>query len=141
MAWAIDRLGRSLIDLLGTISHLEAAGVDLYLEQQAIDTTTPMGKLLFQITGAFAEFERSMIRQRIAAGLKTVKTAIAARGSFTARSSGVVRKRLGRPNGDPKKVQAARRELAKGTGVLRTAKLVSLGTGTVQRLKQASVGS
>ena len=70
MAWAIDRLGRSLIDLLDTIQHLEACGVDLYLDQQAIDTTTPMGKLVFQVTGAFAEFERSMIRQRIKAGLK-----------------------------------------------------------------------
>jgi DNA invertase Pin-like site-specific DNA recombinase len=70
MAWAIDRLGRSLIDLLGTIQHLEAVGVDLYLDQQSIDTTTPMGKLVFQITGAFAEFERSMIQQRIRAGLK-----------------------------------------------------------------------
>src|SRR5215831_16625341 len=70
MAWAIDRVGRSLIDLLGTIQHLEACGVDLYLDQQNIDTTTPMGKLIFQITGAFAEFERSMIRQRINAGLK-----------------------------------------------------------------------
>src|SRR5258708_16010862 len=69
MAWAIDRLGRSLIDLLGTIQHLEAVGVDLYLDQQAIDTTTPMGKLVFQITGAFAEFERSMIQQRIRAGI------------------------------------------------------------------------
>ena len=54
MAWAIDRLGRSLIDLLGTIEHLEFAGVDLYLDQQNIDTTTPMGKLLFQITGALS---------------------------------------------------------------------------------------
>ena len=53
MAWAIDRLGRSLIDVLGTISHLEVAGVDLYLEQQAIDTTTPMDELLLQITGVF----------------------------------------------------------------------------------------
>src|ERR1700739_2455878 len=70
MAWAIDRLGRLLIDLLGTIQHLEAVGVDLYLDQQAIDTTTPMGKLVFQVTGAFAEFERSMIRQRVKAGLK-----------------------------------------------------------------------
>src|SRR5271169_6725399 len=59
MAWArLARLGRSLIDLLGTIQHLEAVGVDLYLDQQAIDTTTPMGKLVFQVTGAFAEFER-----------------------------------------------------------------------------------
>src|SRR4029434_815335 len=67
MAWAIDRLGRSLSDLLDTIQHLEACGVDLYLDQQAIDTTTPMGKLVF---GAFAEFERTMIRQRVKAGLK-----------------------------------------------------------------------
>jgi len=44
MAWAIDRLGRSLIDLLGTIQHLEAVGVDLYLDQQSIDTTTPGGQ-------------------------------------------------------------------------------------------------
>ena len=51
MAWAIDRLGRSLIDLLGTIQALEACGVDLYLDQQALDTTTPAGKLMFQITG------------------------------------------------------------------------------------------
>jgi hypothetical protein len=64
MAWAIDRLGRSLIDLLGTIQALEACGVDLYLDQQSIDTTTPAGRLMFQVTGAFAEFERSMIRQR-----------------------------------------------------------------------------
>ena len=70
MAWAIDRLGRSLIDLLATIQALEACGVDLYLDQQSIDTTTPAGRLMFQITGAFAEFERSMIRQRVRAGLK-----------------------------------------------------------------------
>jgi DNA invertase Pin-like site-specific DNA recombinase len=51
MAWAIDRLGRSLIDLLGTIQTLEACGVDLYLDQQSIDTTTPAGKLMFQVCG------------------------------------------------------------------------------------------
>jgi hypothetical protein len=62
-------LGRSLIDLLGTIQALEACGVDLYLDQQSIDTTTPAGRLMFQITGAFAEFERRMIRQRVRAGL------------------------------------------------------------------------
>ena len=70
MAWSIDRVGRSLIDLLGTIGHLEACKVDLYLDQQAIDTTTPSGKLMFQVVGAFAEFERSMIRERVNAGLK-----------------------------------------------------------------------
>jgi DNA invertase Pin-like site-specific DNA recombinase len=75
MAWAIDRLGRSLIDLLGTIQTLEACGADLYLDQQSIDTTTPTGRLMFQITGAFAEFERSMIRQRVRAGLNRAKEA------------------------------------------------------------------
>ena len=58
MAWAIDRLGRSLIDLLGTIKLLEKARVDLYLREQRIDTTTDEGRLLFSICGALAEFER-----------------------------------------------------------------------------------
>src|SRR5215472_12925566 len=82
MAWAIDRLGRSLVDLLGTIQGLEACGVDLYLDQQAIDTTTPAGKLMFQITGAFAEFERSIIRTRVNAGLKRAKDQIKQKGHF-----------------------------------------------------------
>jgi DNA invertase Pin-like site-specific DNA recombinase len=69
MAWAIDRLGRSAIDLLGTIQTLEACGVDLYLDQQSIDTATPAGRLMFQVSGAFAEFERSTIRQRVHGGL------------------------------------------------------------------------
>src|SRR5258707_8658974 len=86
LVWAIDRLGRSLIDLLGTIQHLEAVGVDLYIDQQSIDTTTPMGKLMFQVCGAFAEFERSMIQQRIHAGLRRAK----AQGKV-----------LGRPMGHP----------------------------------------
>jgi DNA invertase Pin-like site-specific DNA recombinase len=73
LCWAIDRLGRSLIDLLGTIQHLEAVGVDLYIDQQSIDTTTPMGKLMLQVCGAFAEFERSMIKTRIHAGLKRAR--------------------------------------------------------------------
>jgi DNA invertase Pin-like site-specific DNA recombinase len=73
MAWV---LGRSLIDLLRTIQDLEAVGVDLYLHQQHLDTTTPTGKLLFHVTGAFSEFERSMIRQRVNAGLSAIKARI-----------------------------------------------------------------
>ena len=65
MAWAIDQLGSSLIDLLITIQHLKTTGVALYLDEQNLDTTTPMGKSLFQVTDAFAEFERVMIRRRI----------------------------------------------------------------------------
>jgi len=119
MAWAIDRLGRSLSDLLDTIRHLEACGVDLYLNQQAIDTTTPMGKLVFQVTGAFAEFERTMIRQRIKAGLKR------------AVAQGV---KLGRPKIDSATERKVRNQLAKGVGILKVARLLGIGTGTVQRI-------
>jgi len=135
MAWAIDRLGRSLIDLLGTIEHLQEVGVDLYLDQQHIDTTTPTGKLLFQITGAFAEFERSMIRQRIRAGLSVIKDKLARDGKFTSKA-GKVRRNLGRPGAEPEKVERARRELAKGTGIIKVAREVGLGVGTVHRLKR-----
>jgi DNA invertase Pin-like site-specific DNA recombinase len=120
LCWAIDRLGRSLIDLLGTIQHLEACKVDLYLDQQNIDTTTPMGRLVFQVTGAFAEFERSMIRQRVRAGLKRA----VARGS-----------KLGRPKVSADLERQARELLAQGHGILKVGKLLNLGSGTVQRIR------
>ena len=122
MAWAIDRLGRSLIDLLGTIQTLEACGVDLYLDQQAIDTTTPAGKLIFQITGAFAEFERSMIRQRVRAGLKRAVE----KGSV-----------LGRPKIAPELEKRIQARLRAGKGILATAKELGVGTGTVHRIARA----
>jgi DNA invertase Pin-like site-specific DNA recombinase len=134
MAWAIDRLGRSLVDPLGTIQGLEACGVDLYLDQQAIDTTTLAGKLMFQITGAFAEFERSMIRTRVNAGLKRAKDEIKRKGHFVTKH-GEVKKRLGRPSADPEKLRKARAELAKGIGINKVAKMVGLGVGTVAKVK------
>jgi DNA invertase Pin-like site-specific DNA recombinase len=121
MAWSIDRLGRSLIDLLDTIRHLEACKVDLYLDQQAIDTTVPAGKLMFQVCGAFAEFERSIIRSRVVAGLDR------------ARSNGV---RLGRPASDPARLAEARELLGQGWGVQRAARQCHLGTMTVAALKR-----
>ncbi len=121
MAWAIDRLGRSLIDLLGTIQTLEACGVDLYLDQQAIDTTTPAGRLMFQITGAFAEFERSMIRQRVNAGLKRAVDA---------------GKQLGRPRIDPALEKRIQSQLLAGKGMLKVAAECGVGSGTVQRIKR-----
>jgi DNA invertase Pin-like site-specific DNA recombinase len=126
MVWAIDRIGRSLIDLLGTIQHLEACGVDLYLDQQAIDTTTPAGKLMFQVTGAFAEFERSLMRQRIHAGLERA----VANG-----------KTLGRPLNNPEAVDKARQGLAKGLGINKVARQVGLSNSTVARLKAVMVAS
>ena len=69
MAWSVDRLGRSLQDLIGFLSELNAVRVDLFLLQQGVDTTTPAGKAMFQMLGVFAEFERAMIQDRVKAGL------------------------------------------------------------------------
>jgi hypothetical protein len=115
-------------------AHQLPCGGDLYLDQQAIDTTTPAGKLMFQITGAFAEFERSMIRTRVNAGLKRAKDQIKQKGHFVTKH-GEVKKRLGRPNADPDKLRKARAELAKAIGINRVAKTVGLGVGTVAKLK------
>ena len=72
-AWSVDRLGRSLQDLVAFLGELHAVGCDLYLHQQGIDTTTPVGKAMFQMCGVFAEFERSMIQERVKAGLVRAK--------------------------------------------------------------------
>jgi DNA invertase Pin-like site-specific DNA recombinase len=119
MAWAIDRLGRSLVDLLHTIQELEAAGVDLYLDQQAIDTTTPAGRLMFQVTGAFAEFERSMIRQRVNAGLKRAVEA---------------GKPLGRPRISAAVEKRIQTQLRAGKGMIKVAREVGVGTGVAQEM-------
>jgi DNA invertase Pin-like site-specific DNA recombinase len=73
MSWSVDRLGRSLQHLVDFLNELHAVGCDLYLHQQAIDTTTPSGKMMFQMCGVFAEFERSIIQQRVKAGLERAK--------------------------------------------------------------------
>ena len=82
LSWSVDRLGRSLQHLVEFLNELHGVGCDLFLHQQAIDTTTPSGKAMFGMCGIFAEFERSIIQQRVKAGLER------------ARANGV---RLGRP--------------------------------------------
>jgi DNA invertase Pin-like site-specific DNA recombinase len=72
-AWAVDRLGRSLIDLQGFLSELQAKKIDLYLHQQGLDTSTPDGRAMLQMLSVFTEFERSMIRERVKAGMARVK--------------------------------------------------------------------
>jgi DNA invertase Pin-like site-specific DNA recombinase len=118
-SWSVDRLGRSLQDLVGMMADVHAAGVDLYLHQQAVDTTTPSGKALFQMCGVFSEFERSMIQERVNAGLARAK----AQG-----------KTLGRPKvADSVEVQV-RKLKAEGLGMLKIAKTLSIGTSAVQRI-------
>ena len=69
MSWSVDRLGRSLTDLLRTLETIQSAGCELYLHQQGIDTSTAAGRMLFSLIGVFAEFERTMIGARVRAGL------------------------------------------------------------------------
>lgn len=123
MAWSVDRLGRSLQDLVGFLSELHAAGVDLFLHQQGIDTTTPAGKAMFQMMGVFAEFERAMIRDRVNSGLARAK----AQG-----------KALGRPKIDTATEAAIAEALkAGGVGIRKLAERHGVGTGTVQRIARA----
>ena len=74
MAWDVSRLSRSLVDLVTTLDELHACGIDLYLHQQAIDTTTPAGKAMFQMCGVFAEFERGILSERVKAGLNRARS-------------------------------------------------------------------
>ncbi len=121
-AWSVDRLGRSLIDLLDFLRELHAKGVDLFLHQQGLDTSTPAGKAMFQMLGVFAEFERAMIHARIMAGLARAK------------SQGVQLGRRRIEDTDADKAAAIVAARAKGTGIRRIARDLGVGVGTVLRL-------
>jgi DNA invertase Pin-like site-specific DNA recombinase len=98
-AWSVDRLGRSLQDLVGFLAELQASRVDLYLHQQGLDTTCPSGRALFGMLGVFAEFERAMIVERTKAGMARAKAA----GARIGRPA-IPRQRCGRrsPAGSPR---------------------------------------
>ena len=123
-AWSVDRLGRSLQDLVGFLGELSSIGCDLYLEKQAVDTTTPGGRALFQMLGVFAEFERAIIQERIHAGL--------ARARDKGTKSG---KPIGRARIDAGREAAIRTALETGQGILKTARQYGTGTSVVQRIK------
>ncbi len=120
LAWSVDRLGRSLQDLLSFLAELHAKGVDLYLHQQGLDTSTPAGKALFQMMGVFAEFERAIIRERVRSGLER------------ARAQGKVLGR--RRNDDPKRLASVRRLRKKGIGIGKIARTLGIGASYVQRI-------
>lgn len=121
MAWSVDRLGRSLQDLVGMLTEIHAAGIDLYLHQQAIDTTTPAGRAMFQMMGVFAEFERAMIRDRVKAGMARAKAGGA---------------KFGRPKIDEQLRLQIRDSLSAGLGIGKVARTYGVGTLTVQRIKK-----
>ena len=123
MAWSVDRLGRSLQDLVAFLSEIHALRIDLYLHQQGLDTTTPAGKAMFQMMGVFAEFERAMIQERVRAGLAR------------ARSEG---KRLGRPPIAPALEKRIREALATPgrPGIRVIAERFGVNPSTVQRISR-----
>ena len=126
MAWSVDRLGRSLEDLLSFLKELHAVHVDLFLHQQGLDTTTPGGRAMFQMMGVFAEFERAMIVERVNAGLERAK----AQG-----------KTLGRPKIAAEKESEIAEALKTGMGVKKTARTLGVGVSTVQRVKKSILES
>jgi DNA invertase Pin-like site-specific DNA recombinase len=122
MAWSVDRLGRSLKDLVTFLSELHALRIDLFLHQQGLDTRTPAGKAMFQMMGVFAEFERAIMQERVRAGLAR------------ARSEG---KQLGRPRIAPELEARIRKALATPgrPGVRVIAKRFGVNPGMVQRIR------
>jgi DNA invertase Pin-like site-specific DNA recombinase len=123
MAWSVDRLGRSLQDLVAFLSEIHTLRIDLYLHQQGLDTSTPAGKAMFQMMGVFAEFERAIIQERIRAGLR--------------RAVGEG-KQLGRPRITPELEERIRKALATPgrPGVRVIAKRFNVNPGTVQRISR-----
>ena len=125
MAWSVDRLGRSLQDLVTFLSEIHALNIDLFLQQQGLDTRTPAGKAMFGMMGVFAEFERSMISERVRAGLARAKDA----GT-----------QLGRPRIAPELEQRIREALAGGLSVRKTAAKFNVNPSTVQNVSRPFEG-
>ena len=120
LSWSVDRLGRSLQGLLALLGELHAKGVDLYLHQQGLDTSTPAGKALFQMMGVFSEFERAIIRERVRSGLERAK----AQGKVLGR----------RRNDDPQRLASVQRLRKKGVGIGKIARTLGIGASYVQRV-------
>jgi DNA invertase Pin-like site-specific DNA recombinase len=123
-AWSVCRLGRSLPDLVGLLGELQAKGVDLFLHQQALDTSTPSGRALFQMLSVFAEFESAIIRARVIAGVDRARAA---------------NKRLGRPPMPRFKVERIRDTLAEGKGIRETARLLKVSAAKVSEIRRTMV--
>jgi DNA invertase Pin-like site-specific DNA recombinase len=118
-AWSVDRLGRSLQNLVAFLQELQPKRVDLYLQQQGLDTGTPAGRMMFQMCGVFAEFERAMIQERVRAGLDR------------ARAKG---KTLGRPKASAEVEERIRALAAEGMGRVKIARTLGVGVSLTGRV-------
>jgi DNA invertase Pin-like site-specific DNA recombinase len=136
MVWSVDRLGRSLSDLIASMQELHSAAVDMFILQSGIDTTTPGGRAMFQMMGVFAEFERTMIVDRVKAGMARAK-AEQADGVKRRHADGRAKQNIGRPTVAKEKVKAVLARLAAGEGMLKIAAAEGVGSGTVQKIKKS----
>ena len=121
LCWSVDRLGRNLSHLVSFLNEIQSVGCDLYIHQSGLDTSTPMGKMMFQLTGIFAEFERSLISERVRAGQK--------------RS----RKKNGRPtNLNDGLVHSIKYMREQGVGIRKIATELQVGVGTIYKVLEAA---
>ena len=124
MAWSVDRLGRSLQDLVHFLDHLRSTRVELFLHQQGLDTTSPAGRAMFGMLSVFSEFERAIIQERIAAGMARAK----AKGTKSGKPIG--RPRIAAPTKD--RIRAAHQ--AGGASLRDLAAQFRVGRETVRRV-------
>jgi DNA invertase Pin-like site-specific DNA recombinase len=121
LCWSVDRLGRSLTDLVSTMDTINSVGANLYIHTQGLDTNTPTGRAMFEMVGVFAQFERSLIVERVNAGLAVAK------------AKGV---KLGRPRVKERLKQQIRGLIAEAKSVRAIAKEMKVSTGTVINIKK-----
>ena len=119
LVWDVSRLGRSLQHLVEFLNEVNSVGCNLYIHQSGLDTSTPSGKMMFQMIGVFSEFEREMISERVKLGLNKV------------RSKGV---KLGRPKVDNSELHKSVLELkSQGLNITQISKQLSIGRSSVYR--------
>jgi len=124
LVWSIDRLGRSLQDLVSFLNDIQSKKVDLYIHQQGLDTTTPTGKMMFQMCGVFSEFERNIIRERVKSGMENAKK----NGTKSGRS-------IGRPTNVNDSTRSTIIELLdRGLSKTKICKTLGIGVGTLYKL-------
>lgn len=124
--WSVDRLGRSTQHVTTVMEELKALGVRLFFHKEALDSTTPHGKAMLEMAAVFATLERSLIVERVNAGLAR------------ARREG---QRLGRPPADAKAVAKARSALAAGLSVRKAAEAAGISVGLAHKVKAEAVAA
>jgi len=129
LVWDISRLGRSLQDLISFLNDIQSKNIDLYIDRQGIDTTTPTGKMMFQMIGVFSEFERNLIRDRVRSGMENAKK----NGTKSGRS-------IGRPTNVNDSTRSTIIELSgRGMSKSKICRTLGIGVGTLYKLMQQPV--